>query len=82
MAHHGSADQDPERYRTLSPTVALISVGADNDYGHPRPETIALLEAAGVEIARTDESGMVALWSTPGGVAVWRERAGDVTGAG
>jgi competence protein ComEC len=82
VAHHGSADQDPELYRILSPTVALISVGADNDYGHPRPETIAFLQAAGVEIARTDQSGMVALWSTPGGVAVWRERAGDVTGPG
>ncbi|WP_457098548.1 ComEC/Rec2 family competence protein [Microbacterium sp. P5_E9] len=82
VAHHGSADQDPELYRLLSPTVALISVGADNDYGHPRPETIAFLEAAGVAIARTDQFGIVALWSTPDGVAVWRERAGDVRGAG
>ena len=33
----------PSSIGSLSPTVALISVGADNDYGHPRPETIAFL---------------------------------------
>lgn len=36
VAHHGSADQDAELYRQLAPRIALIGVGTNNDYGHPR----------------------------------------------
>ena len=32
---YGSAYQSPDLVRRLHPRVALISVGADNDYGHP-----------------------------------------------
>ena len=27
--------------------LALVSVGADNDYGHPAPDVLAALEASG-----------------------------------
>ena len=37
VAHHGSADQDPQLYRGLAAPVGLIGVGADNTYGHPTP---------------------------------------------
>lgn len=36
VAHHGSRDQYPGLYAEAEPSVALIGVGADNDYGHPR----------------------------------------------
>ena len=45
VAHHGSADQDPQLYATLNPALALISVGAGNDYGHPRTVTLDMLRA-------------------------------------
>src|SRR6185295_2404 len=43
VAHHGSANQDPDFVLDTGAALALISVGADNDYGHPAPETLALL---------------------------------------
>ena len=46
VAHHGSEDAGLERQlRVLRPRVAVISVGAGNDYGHPRAETLAALRA-------------------------------------
>lgn len=77
VAHHGSADQDAALYAAAQPAVALISVGTDNDYGHPRDETLAFLEELGARIVRTDRDGVVALWSrAAGAVSVWRERGG------
>jgi competence protein ComEC len=37
----------------------VISVGRHNRYGHPAPETIARLGAAGVAVWRTDVNGTV-----------------------
>lgn len=60
VGHHGSkAAITPEQAESLSPALALISVGAGNDYGHPAPSTLEILEAAGARIVRTDESGNV-----------------------
>ncbi|WP_067200260.1 ComEC/Rec2 family competence protein [Microbacterium sp. XT11] len=75
VAHHGSADQDPDLYRMLRPSVALISVGEGNDYGHPRADTLALLEAVGAHIVRTDLSGRVLLGVRDGDVEVWSEES-------
>ena len=47
VAHHGSADPRlDELLRLVRPRIALISVGADNTYGHPAPSTLAALRAA------------------------------------
>ncbi|HEY9309995.1 MAG TPA: ComEC/Rec2 family competence protein [Microbacterium sp.] len=76
VAHHGSADQDAELYVAARPAVALVTVGTDNDYGHPREETLTILETVGARIARTDRDGAIALWSSEGAVTIWRERGG------
>jgi competence protein ComEC len=39
--------------------LGIISVGASNSYGHPHPEVIAALNAAGVSYIRTDEHGTI-----------------------
>ena len=58
VAHHGSSSATSEEFLQLvSPTDAVISVGADNDYGHPSPRIINRLKRAGVNIWRTDELG-------------------------
>ena len=41
VPHHGSAYQDPALLAAVRPRIALISVGAGNDYGHPAPATAA-----------------------------------------
>ena len=57
VPHHGSRYQDPELLTGLGARLALISVGEDNDYGHPAPSTLALLRDAGMQVARTDLGG-------------------------
>ena len=73
VAHHGSADQDPGLYEAIRPRVALFSVGADNDYGHPRTETLDLLAATGAHLLRTDEQGRLLLGVRDGELQVWTE---------
>lgn len=76
VAHHGSADQDAGLYAAAAPALALITVGSDNDYGHPRAPTLDLLAQLGVRTTRTDRDGAIALWREGDAVAVWRERGG------
>jgi competence protein ComEC len=77
VAHHGSADQDAALYAALQPAIALVTVGSDNDYGHPRQEILDTLQQTGARVARTDRDGAIALWWTSERtVAVWRDRGG------
>lgn len=80
IAHHGSADQSPALYRTLAPAVALLSVG-ENDYGHPRAETLELIADVGARVVRTDQEGLIVLWMQDGELRLWRERAAAGVGA-
>ena len=61
VAHHGSASQDPDLVRSTGAALALVSVGADNDYGHPAPSLLALLADARMRVMRTDRAGDVAV---------------------
>ena len=54
VPHHGSRYQDLDWLLGLGARVALVSVGADNDYGHPAAETLGALTAAGLQVLRTD----------------------------
>jgi competence protein ComEC len=65
VAHHGSSDPGlADELRVLRPRVAVISVGARNDYGHPRADTLAALRAQPrLAVYRTDESGKIVLES-------------------
>lgn len=77
VAHHGSADQDPALYERLRPTVALFSAGIDNDYGHPREETLDIARSLGAHVLRTDQQGRILLGIRGGEVLVWTERAAE-----
>ena len=75
VAHHGSADQDPELYRQLAAPIGLIGVGADNTYGHPTRSALEMLRAAGTAAFRTDRQGTIAVSRADGGaLRVWTER--------
>jgi len=74
VAHHGSRNQSEKFAQWLHPKVAFISVGLDNDYGHPAKQTIALYELVGARVWRTDESGDLALVSGAHGTAVTTQR--------
>jgi competence protein ComEC len=75
VAHHGSDDAGLEALldRT-APRLAVISVGADNPYGHPTSSTVSTLAEHGVPTLRTDEDGEVTIDATGRG---WTVDAGD-----
>lgn len=62
MGHHGSKTSSSQEFLdALSPQIAIISCGLDNDYGHPHGEVISRLEAENIEYYRTDELGTILL---------------------
>ncbi|WFE61873.1 ComEC/Rec2 family competence protein [Micromonospora sp. WMMD714] len=67
VAHHGSAYQDPAFLDAVRPAVALVPVGADNDYGHPSAVILDRLTRSGTRVLRTDTDGDVAVVRRAGG---------------
>jgi competence protein ComEC len=62
VAHHGSYTSSTEYFlKAVSPVLAVISVGANNIYGHPHSSTLKRL--AGTEILRTDRDGAIRVFS-------------------
>lgn len=68
VPHHGSGRHSPAFIAAARADLAVISVGADNDYGHPSARTLRSVSAAGATLARTDEQGAVAVGRAPDGV--------------
>jgi beta-lactamase superfamily II metal-dependent hydrolase len=64
VAHHGSSSSSLENFLDiLRPSIAVISVGADNTYNHPTIQTLQRLEAIGARILRTDQEGDIVIIS-------------------
>jgi competence protein ComEC len=60
VGHHGSRNSTmPAFLAAVHPSVAVISAGEYNPYGHPNPELLERLENAHVRILRTDRDGAV-----------------------
>jgi competence protein ComEC len=70
VAHHGSAYQEPVFLDAVDPAVALVSVGLNNDYGHPNASLIARLVRGGARVLRTDQGGDLAAVESGPGLAV------------
>jgi competence protein ComEC len=68
VGHHGSrTSTTPEFLALAAPLDAVISVGAQNTFGHPRPEIIARLAATHARVYRTDRFGLTTFLLTPDG---------------
>lgn len=58
VAHHGSNNSSGYRFiREVSPQYAVISVGRDNQFGHPTENVLSRLRDADVKTYRTDMQG-------------------------
>ena len=64
VGHHGSDSSTTKEFLdAVSPSIAVISCGEGNKYGHPHKEILDRLEAAGVTVLRTDIKGHIVIKS-------------------
>lgn len=60
VGHHGSNTSSSIKFlQQVSPEIAVIQVGKDNDYGHPKQEILNRLENISTKIYRTDLNGTI-----------------------
>lgn len=66
LGHHGSKfSSSAEFLKAVSPTLALISAGVNNRYGHPTTEVLGRLKALNIPWVSTQQHGLTTL-STDG----------------
>ena len=64
LAHHGSRNGTDAAWLDLTrPKLAVASMGQNNEFGHPHPETLRRLRAADIPLDRTDREGTIAIVS-------------------
>ncbi|WP_435015775.1 MBL fold metallo-hydrolase [Tundrisphaera sp. TA3] len=64
LAHHGSRNGVDAGWLNLThPQLAVVSLGAGNDFGHPHAETLALLDGLEIPLRRTDREGTITIRS-------------------
>ncbi len=62
LGHHGSKFSSSTEYlKATSPSLALISAGINNTYGHPNVETMARLKVLAIPFLNTQIDGTVTL---------------------
>ncbi|WP_438025516.1 DNA internalization-related competence protein ComEC/Rec2 [Sorangium sp. So ce233] len=71
VGHHGSrTSTGAALLAAVDPSVAAVSCGVRNRFGHPSPEVLSRLSARGVAIARMDRGGAL-IWETDGERVLW-----------
>lgn len=74
VGHHGSRTSTSQEFLdVVSPTVAVISAGVDNSFGHPHRDILARLAQQHTAILRTDRNGLVTVRSD--GHKLWLDSA-------
>lgn len=64
VAHHGSSSSSTEDFiKEISPSIAAISCGYKNQYGHPHKSTLDTLKKYGAKTIRTDINGDLVFYS-------------------
>lgn len=64
VPHHGSKTSSTEPFlAAVQPSIAVVSVGEGNAYGHPSPSVVERYEQDGVSLLRTDRNGAVTVSS-------------------
>ncbi len=67
VGHHGSLTSTSWSFlNQVHPEIAFLSLGADNEYGHPHPTIVQRLQERNVQIFRTDQEGDILLTSYGG----------------
>ncbi|HJP84428.1 MAG TPA: DNA internalization-related competence protein ComEC/Rec2 [Gemmatimonadaceae bacterium] len=62
VGHHGSSTSSSDAFlQAVHPALAVISVGAENKYGHPNEDVLHALSRIGADILRTDQLGTITI---------------------
>jgi len=76
VAHHGSrTSTSDDLLQAWRPQLALVSAGRGNSFGHPAPQVLSRLDAAGVRVLRTDRDGQITI-DTDGRAVSWKTFTG------
>ena len=60
VGHHGSSTSTSSNFlNSVNPSIAIISVGKNNSYGHPTSEVLSLLDYFNIRTIRTDINGTI-----------------------
>ena len=79
VPHHGSrTSSSPALLAALDPTLAIVSAGRENRFGHPAPEVVRRYEEAGALVRQTGRAGAIEVCSDGEDVRV--RAAGDPAG--
>lgn len=80
VSHHGSETSNSEKFLdAVNPTMAVISCGQGNSYGHPDRSVVESLEKRDIRVYRTDRDGtLVAV--TEGNGVIFEKQAGGTQG--
>lgn len=70
VAHHGARNGGEGLIQALSPSIALISAGRQNEYGHPHAAILKALDSVGAHSVRTDVQGSFILYADEGSVQI------------
>lgn len=71
LGHHGSASSTSYRFlRRVAPQYAVISVAAENPYGHPAEAVLSRISDCAVTLYRTDVHGDICFIAGEGGFSV------------
>jgi len=69
VGHHGSYTSTSQQLmKKVKPRYAVVSAGADNDYGHPAEEVLNRLAEYGAAVFRTDLQGTIVTQSEGNGL--------------
>jgi competence protein ComEC len=64
VGHHGSRTSSSAAFLELvDPTLATVSCGVRNRFGHPHPIALETLSKAAIRVLRTDRMGALELWT-------------------
>lgn len=68
LGHHGSTTSSSAPFLdAVNPSLAVVSAGRRNGYGHPALPILAAVAARDIDLARTDQDGTVTLKVARGG---------------
>lgn len=71
IPHHGSPHQHPDFATWANADAAVVSVGEDNEFGHPAASTLEAWQSSGAIVLRTDVHGDIAVVVDPDDPGRW-----------